>query len=247
MKLTVNWALPNRKSRLAIRQSPKKRINCGVMTFAQSPSTKQDILDFLVRRQHATAQVLAEAFQVSPQAIRRHLKELEEEGLLDHQVVQTGMGRPIHAYALSPKGRDHLPERYGDFAVSLLHTMAETVGKEQVNQILRAQWHQKALEYQRQVGQGSLSERLAKLINIRKAEGYMSEWQSIEPEEPDDHAPQFIVTEYNCAISEIAETFPNVCGHELEMFQVALQDCTVKRTHWIVNGEHRCGYLVRAR
>jgi DeoR family suf operon transcriptional repressor len=31
------------------------------------------------------------------------------------------------------------------------------------------------------------------------------------------------------------------------MFQVALADCTVERTHWLVEGEHRCGYLVRQR
>jgi DeoR family suf operon transcriptional repressor len=55
----------------------------------------------------------------------------------------------------------------------------------------------------------------------------------------------FILTEYNCAISHIAESYPSVCGHELEMFAVALPDCTVQRTHWLVNGEHRCGYLIQ--
>jgi len=28
------------------------------------------------------------------------------------------------------------------------------------------------------------------------------------------------------------------------MFEEILADCTVERTHWIVNGEHRCGYLI---
>ncbi len=42
----------------------------------------------------------------------------------------------------------------------------------------------------------------------------------------------------------MAESFPSVCGHELEMFGAVLPDCTVERTHWIVNGEHRCGYLI---
>jgi DeoR family suf operon transcriptional repressor len=31
------------------------------------------------------------------------------------------------------------------------------------------------------------------------------------------------------------------------MFAIALDDCTVERTHWIVNGEHRCGYLIQQR
>jgi len=38
-----------------------------------------------------------------------------------------------------------------------------------------------------------------------------------------------------------------VCDHELELFATALPDCTVERTHWIVDGQHQCGYLVRPR
>jgi DeoR family transcriptional regulator, suf operon transcriptional repressor len=33
----------------------------------------------------------------------------------------------------------------------------------------------------------------------------------------------------------------------LEMFELALQDCKVERTHWLAEGEHRCGYLVQAK
>ena len=29
------------------------------------------------------------------------------------------------------------------------------------------------------------------------------------------------------------------------MFAVALPDCSVERTHWLVKGEHLCGYLIR--
>ena len=50
--------------------------------------------------------------------------------------------------------------------------------------------------------------------------------------------------EHTCAISDVAESFTSVCGHELEMFAAILPDCTVERTHWLIHGEHRCGYLV---
>jgi DeoR family suf operon transcriptional repressor len=213
------------------------------MTAAQQPTTKQDILQYLVKRGQASAQEMADHLKISPQAVRRHLKDLEEEGLIEHQAVQSGMGRPNHLYQLSREGRDRLPDRYDEFAVSLLHTLAETVGKDQVGTILRKQWEQKALEYQKQVGVGSLEERVANLVELRKAEGYMAEWHHVESE--DAKNPRYIITEYNCAISQIAESFPSVCGHELEMFAIALQDCKVERTHWLANGEHRCGYLIQ--
>jgi len=213
------------------------------MTTTHQSSTKQDILHYLLKHSQATAQELAKALEVSPQAIRRHLKDLEAEGLIGHRAVQAGMGRPNYAYELSRSGRDQFPEHYDQFALSLLDTLAETVGREQMGTILRKQWERKALEYRARLGTGSLQERVANLVELRKAEGYMAEWHT--PEDSND-TTQFIIAEYNCAISHIAESFPTVCGHELEMFAVALQGCTVERTHWLVNGEHRCGYLVQA-
>ncbi|NJO42412.1 MAG: iron-sulfur cluster biosynthesis transcriptional regulator SufR [Cyanobacteria bacterium CRU_2_1] len=217
------------------------------MTAAQHPSTKQDILYSLLKQGQSTAQELADRLNISPQAIRRHLKDLEEEGLIEHQILQVGVGRPNHAYRLSREGRDRLPDRYDEFALSLLDTLAKTVGKDQFSDILRKQWEQKALEYQKRVGTGTLQDRVANLVELRQAEGYMAEWHMVEPEKPDETPPHYVITEYNCAISHIAESFPTVCGHELEMFAIALQDCKVERTHWLVNGEHRCGYLIQAK
>jgi len=217
----------------------------------QQSSTKQDILQYLLKQGQATAQELATQLEVSPQAIRRHLKDLEAEDLIHYAVVQAGMGRPQHMYQLSSQGRDRLRrnstdlDSYGDFAVSLLDTLAETVGRDQMSSILRKQWERKAIEYRDRVGLGSLKERVAKLVELRKAEGFMAEWYPVD--EFGSVGDRFILTEHNCAISNVAESFPSVCTHELEMFAAILPDCTVERTHWIINGEHRCGYLVQAR
>ncbi len=219
------------------------------MTTTQ-PSTKQDILNLLLKQGQATAQILADSLEISPQAIRRHLKDLQDEGLIEHEAVQVGMGRPNYRYKLSKAGRDQFPDRYDAFAVSLLDTLADTIDKTQFNDILRKQWERKAIEYRERVGNGSLEERVARLVELRKAEGYMAEYHPVEDlinAEAQAHPAQssYIITEYNCAISHIAESFPSVCGHELEMFAIALEGCRVERTHWMVGGEHQCGYLVR--
>lgn len=218
------------------------------MTTTQQTSTKQDILQHLLKHHQARAQELAEALEISPQAIRRHLKDLEAEGLIEHQAKQLGMGRPQHLYQLSQKGRDRFPNRYGEFAVSLLDTLAETVGTEQVSTLLQKQWQRKAAEYRARVGTGSLPERVKKLVELRKSEGYMAECHVINGSNSDgDAGERLILTEHNCAISNVAESFPSVCGHELEMFAAILPDCQVERTHWMNNGEHQCGYLIQAR
>lgn len=216
------------------------------MTTTQHSSTKRDILDLLMRQGQATAQDLAGAVGVSPQAIRRHLKDLEEEGLITHQSQVVGMGRPQHIYTLSRQGRDQFPDRYGEFAVDLLKTLSKTLGQEQLGQILQQQWQQKAHSYQVLLGHGSLEERVARLVALRRAEGFMAEMHRAE-DFPGLGDQGFVVTEHNCAIAVVAESFPRVCDHELDMFGLALPDCRVDRTHWLVDGQHQCGYLIQPR
>ena len=149
------------------------------MATTHQSSTKQDILEYLLKHSQATALELAEVLDVSPQAIRRHLKDLEVQELVLYSTLeQAGMGRPQHVYQLSRQGRDRLQrtasDRYGEFAVSLLDTLAETVGHDQVKSILQKQWERKAQEYRDRLGNGSLQERVANLVKFRQAEGFMA-------------------------------------------------------------------------
>lgn len=216
------------------------------MTPSQQQSTKDDILQFLRKQGQATAQELAEQLNISPQAIRRHLKDLEANHLISHELIQERMGRPQYLYQLTEKGRDRFPHRYDEFAVSLLDVLAETVGPEQVSLILQKQWERKAIDYRDRLGGGTLEKRVAALVELRKIEGYMAEWHPVE-QNGTSKGDRFLITEHNCAISNVAESFPRVCDHELEMFASVLPDCVVERTFWMINGEHRCGYLVKPR
>ena len=142
------------------------------MDTSHQSSTKQDILNYLLKDVRATASRLAKALNVSPQAIRRHLKDLEGEELIIYASEQVGMGRPQHVYHLSDKGKERLRrevgDSYGKFTVSLLDTLAETVGRDQVSSILQKQWERKAEEYRQYLDKGSLHQRVATLVELRK-------------------------------------------------------------------------------
>ncbi|MEN9223594.1 MAG: iron-sulfur cluster biosynthesis transcriptional regulator SufR [Thermostichus sp. BF3_bins_97] len=216
----------------------------------QQASSKQAILVYLRKSGQANAQTLAEHLHISPQAIRRHLKDLEAEGLILHIPQQNGLGRPQHVYQLSPLGEEQFPASYDEFALGLLNTLAETMGSEQMGSILHQQWQRKAQHYQACIGSGSLQERVKRLVELRQSEGYMAEYYPYSEEiaAPEtgtaEGTEQYVLIEHNCAIAQIAQTFPSVCGHELEMFAAALPDCQVERINWQVNGEHQCGYLI---
>lgn len=211
------------------------------MTTTGLTSTKQNILQYLLKQGQANAQQLAQDLNLSKQAIRRHLNELEAAELIGYESVNQGLGRPQHIYYLSSQGRDRLsPQKYNDFAVSFLDTLAETVGEEQVSIVLEKQWQRKATEYRDHLGKGTLKQRIRKLVQLRRDEGYMAELYPGKPQ-----PKQFILVEHNCAISEVAESYPSICGHELEMFAAVLPDCIIQRTQWINDGEHRCGYSIQ--
>ncbi len=211
-------------------------------TKPNSAKTKEDILQYLLKYARATAQEIADNLGISPQAVRRHLKDLTADGLVEYEFNQQAMGRPQNIYYLSRQGRDRFPNRYGEFAVSFLNTLVETVGEQQMAEVLRKQWQRKADEYRQKVGKGALKTRVARLVKLRQAEGYMAELHEMAPLEQKE---RYILAEHHCAISEVAESYPLVCGHELEMFSAVLPDCTIERTHWLNQGEHRCGYLIQ--
>ena len=57
----------------------------------------------------------------------------------------------------------------------LLLTLAQTVGPDQMGTILRKQWEQKAQDYRKQMGLGSLAERVARLVELRRLK---ATWQN---------------------------------------------------------------------
>lgn len=217
------------------------------MTTSLQQSSKDSILQYLLKDHQASAQTIAQVLNISAQATRRHLKELEDQGLISLRIIQIKTGRPQHFYSLSRKGRDRFPQNYGEFAVSFLDTLTETVGENQVSQVLEKQWQRKAENYQQYLTGKTLQQRVTQLVEIRKKEGYMAELFCVEKESTDLYnQQQFFLTEHNCAISDVAESYPQVCGHELEMFASLFPDCKVERTNWIKDGEHRCGYLIQS-
>lgn len=213
------------------------------MSTSVQQSSKEMILQYLLKENKASAQSIAKAMNITPQGIRRHLKELEEQGLIHRVPIQVKIGRPQYLYYLSRKGRDRFPQNYGEFAVSFLDTLMETAGENQVTKVLEKQWQRKAENYRQYLTGNTLFEKVNQLVEIRKEEGYMAEVFYVENEEK--KVEQFFLTEHNCAISNVAESYPQVCGHELEMFATLFPDCQVERTNWINNGEHRCGYLIQ--
>ncbi|MDH5196397.1 MAG: helix-turn-helix domain-containing protein, partial [Gemmatimonadota bacterium] len=105
-----------------------------------------DVLVELKRAQPVTATELAELFGVTTNAIRRHLKELEVEQLIEHVREQRGQGAPTHAFRLTDRGEALFPRRYDKELTAVLEFLERQSGRDAVRRFFEERFQSKADE-----------------------------------------------------------------------------------------------------
>lgn len=214
-----------------------------------APATRDSVLAVLLRQGEATAADLASRLGVSVQVMRRHLRSLEEDGLVQASASQEGPGRPSNRWCLTTAGHDCFPDGSETFALGLLQTLRENVPQELVRQLMLQQGLAKAEEYRRRIGEGPLSQRLERLVDLRRAEGYVAECRR---DDGSSDAPAltagecWLLSEFHCSVMRIAEEFPIVCDQELQLIRHTFPDCRVERVHWRLEAGHSCGFRISA-
>jgi DeoR family suf operon transcriptional repressor len=199
--------------------------------------TREAVLARLLRQGEATAGELAQQLAVSVQGMRRHLRSLEEEGLVEASPSAEGPGRPSNRWRLTEAGRGRFTDGSGDFALGLLHSLSSSLSPKQIEDLMERQAEQKAAGYRIRIGAGPLAERLQHLVELRRHEGFVAELL------PDPESPSaWIISEFHCSVMRIAEEFPMVCDQELQLIRRTFPDCQVERVHWRLQEGHSCGF-----
>ena len=210
--------------------------------MAASPaSTHEAALTLLLRRGEATAAELAEQLGVSVQVMRRHLRSLERDELVEASPAADGPGRPTNRWRLTTNGRGRFPDGSEHFALGLLQSLSQSLPPEQVRTLLSQQAQGQAAAYQQQLGEGELAQRLERLVELRRREGYVADCHA------ETGSSAWLLQEYHCSVSRVAEAFPLICDQELQVMRHTFPDCTVERVHWKLDGDHSCGFRVEPR
>lgn len=211
------------------------------MSLSTQAPTREAVLALLIRQSEATAAELSERLEVSVQVMRRHLRSLEEEGLVEASSSTEGPGRPSNHWRLTTAGRDQFPHGGEQFALGLLHSMAASLPPEMVKALLREQAIAKGCSDRLEIGEGTLVERLERLVELRRQEGYMTECCLDE----DGHS--WCMSEYRCSVARLADEFPQICDQELQQIRHTFPDCSIERVHWRLEGGHSCGFRLTPR
>lgn len=208
------------------------------MSASTQAPTRDAALAHLLRHGEATAAEMADSLQVSVQIMRRHLRSLEEEGLVEACTAGDGPGRPSNRWHLTAEGHSRFADGSEHFALGLLNSMASSLPPEAMVQLLHQQANAKAEDYRQRIGGGGLDQRIERLVDLRRREGYVAECQQEE-------GGSWLISEFHCSLMRIAEQFPLVCDQELQLIRHTFPDCEVERVHWRLEEGHACGFRLR--
>ena len=208
------------------------------MTRSPQVSTRDAVLDLLIERGELDAGQLATTLGITVQAMRRHLRSLADEGLIEASTSINGPGRPSNRWCLTTQGRDRFPNAADSFAIGLLDSTRACLPETTLKALMDQQAEQKAAAYRTQLGDVSLAERLETLVALRREEGYVTICSR------DADGISWLLQEMHCSVQRIAEEFPAVCDQELLLIRRTVQDCTVERVHWRLEGGHACGFRI---
>lgn len=76
----------------------------------ENGSTRHLIMTLLKTKGPLTIGALAEELGITEMGVRRHVLQLEQEGLAKTKVVRQAMGRPLHMYSLTEKSEEYFPK-----------------------------------------------------------------------------------------------------------------------------------------
>lgn len=205
-------------------------------TLAGYRGTRGEILIALKKAQTLTTKELADKFGVTPNGLRRHLKELESEGVVRYRREIRGVGGPVFAFSLTEAGESLFPRGYERALAEVLDLVREQQGDEGVVNLFRRRWDDIARAARPELERLPVEQRAARLAELLTSLGYMAEVSTGSGALP-------VLTEHNCAIRLIAERFPEVCAAE-ERFIADLLGAPVTRQAHIAKGANCCEYCI---
>jgi predicted ArsR family transcriptional regulator len=199
-------------------------------------STKDKILQTLLRRPRITINELAEAVDINPISVRHHLTNLQMEGLIAADEVRHGVGRPRLVYSLTQDGMERFPTKYLRLTTRLLAQMKETMPAPVVSKLFNQIAEDLASEYSSQIQGLSMEERLEFVKELLAQEGFTVEWEK--------KGAEYQIHEISCPYYQIGVAHPEVCTVDQTLISKMLA-LPANKVQCILDGGAHCTYVVQ--
>jgi predicted ArsR family transcriptional regulator len=158
----------------------------------------------LLRRSGRTVEELAQALDLTANGIRAHLAVLERDGVVRQRGSVRrggGGGKPAYVYKLTPEAEDMFPKGYEPVLRRLLDVLAERLGPEGSEAMLRSVGHRMA-EGQVAPTDGTRA-RLEVAVEVLNELGGLAELE--------EHDGGLVIRGYSCPLAAVTPDHPEVC------------------------------------
>jgi predicted ArsR family transcriptional regulator len=200
-------------------------------------STKDKILQTLLRKPKITISEIAEAVGINPISVRHHLTNLQMEGLIAADEERHGVGRPRLVYSLTEDGMEKFPTKYLRLTTRLLAQMKDTLPAPAVAKLFSQVAEEMANDYSEQMKGLSMEERLDFVQTMLAQEGFTVEWEK--------KGNDYQIHEISCPYYQIGVAHPEVCTVDQTLISKMLA-LPVSKVQCILNGAAHCTYVVQA-
>ena len=97
--------------------------------------TKRKVVSLLMEKSRTAADI-AHSLEIQVSAARKHLEAMQEKGLVTHEYVNHGVGRPKKVFALTQSGREFFPNQYSNILSLMISKMLHAKEAWQVEEML---------------------------------------------------------------------------------------------------------------
>jgi predicted ArsR family transcriptional regulator len=206
--------------------------------------TRDRVLQAVSERAPITAASLADELGLTATAVRRHLDNLTDAGLITERelvLAHRGRGRPARSYMLSEAGHQALESDYDHLATQALRFLAAEAGEGAVRRFAEERVHELERRYAAEL-EAAGTDRAARvdvLVAALTKDGFAASARPVgEP-----GAPQALtgiqLCQGHCPVQHAAREFPQFCDAETDAFS-RLLGVHVQRLATLAHGDHVC-------
>lgn len=157
----------------------------------------------LLRPGGCTVSELAQALELTDNAVRAHLATLERDGLVHHSGMRPGLRKPHFAYELTPEAEQLFPKAYGAILNQLLEVLDEHLPAETREEILRETGCRIAQRHAAASQGADLAQRVQTVLDVFRDLGGLAEVET--------HGDCLFVRGDRCPLAAVSAHHPQVC------------------------------------
>jgi predicted ArsR family transcriptional regulator len=223
----------------------------GTEARGTEQSTRARVARLILETGPVSAAALGSTLGLTPAAVRRHLDQLLDGGLIESRTARVygnrGRGRPARVFAITDAGRSAFEHTYDDLATSALRFLAERAGPEAVIEFAHRQVSELERKYRPVVEAAPAGGKVRALAQALSADGYAATVAGVRAGSSNAGiAAGEQLCQHHCPVAHVAAEYPQLCEAETEAFG-RLLGTPVQRLATIAHGDGVCTTHVTAR